>query len=43
MPPWKLLLMAPRKVGSGLGMFANVVMGVILFGGRPGLEINTRL
>ena len=43
MPPWKLLLMAPRKVGSGLGMFAKVVMGVILFGGRPGLEINTRL
>ena len=38
MPPWKDELMAPRKVGSGVVMLAKVVMGVILFGGRPGLK-----
>ena len=40
MPPWKEELMAPRKVGSGVAMLAKVVMGVILFGGRPGLKHN---
>ena len=40
MPPWKEELIAPRKVGSGVAMLAKVVMGVILFGGRPGLKHN---
>ena len=30
----------PRKEGSGLGMLANVVIGAMRFGGRPGLEKN---
>ena len=38
MPPWDKLLMAPRNEGSGVLILAKVVMGVIRFGGRPGLK-----
>ena len=39
MPPWDklLILIAPRNEGSGVLILAKVVMGVIRFGGRPGL------
>ena len=39
MPPIPCPDIAPRNEGSGLGMLANVVIGVMRFGGRPGLEI----
>ena len=40
MPPCDKLLMliAPRNEGSGVLILAKVVIGVIRFGGRPGLK-----
>ena len=37
MPPIPWPDIAPRNEGSGLGMLANVVIGVMRFGGLPGL------
>ena len=38
MPPIPWPDIAPRNEGSGLGMLANVVIGVMRLGGLPGLQ-----